>query len=164
MTKKQLDKHRAWKPPVDVVMQADIRSHWTTMKREQAAEIESALAKYFAQHPGAFALYMLLRTTEEYHKTTTNQHSRAVKAAADPKLRAMVEMVARQWWGSVLQLEQTAKKRYGLFSDWQDGPSGFAELVAEVLGLEFARVPTLEEFMTTELKRRGRAPQKDSDL
>jgi hypothetical protein len=176
MTHQELDQIRNWKPkgkstrgkPAANAIQPEtridimtIKADWRTMMQQRSAELEPKLSNYFAQHPGAFALFLLLKTTQEYHSTRHGNLQTSMNAAGEAELRAKVGLITTQWWGSVLKMERTAKRRYGLFDHAVDGPSGFADLVAEVLGIDTQRPMSLEEFTRAELARIRLSPGED---
>lgn len=119
------------------------------LQRRVASTEKLVLAK-LAKTPGQWALVKLLMCTKDFEATHHHDKTKARKAAAAPGMRSLLQALVNPSWESLLRIEQQCGRRFGFFSDWHDGPSGMADAIAEVLGIEQEPAPTLEQFLEAE--------------
>lgn len=148
--------------------QEDARLKLNDALQKRVGSTEKLVLAKLAKTPGQWALLKLLMCTKDFERTHHHDKVKAQKAAAAPGMKSLLQALTSPSWESLLQIEQQCGRRFGLFSDWHDGPSGMADAIAEVLGIEQEPAPTLDQFLEADkpaekAAKRKRAEPVDSD-
>lgn len=118
----------------------DLRA-WERRMRERAKEIDRELARELARTPGAFAMLALLQRTKPYQLTHDQDPVKRARAMRNPDLHQLARLIPKPSMHAVRTLEAACGRSYAILQDWWDGPSGMADLIAGVIGLELEPPP-----------------------
>ncbi|MFN0133452.1 MAG: ParB/RepB/Spo0J family partition protein [Phycisphaerales bacterium] len=154
-------------PPSRERQEAEVRRNaqnaWSIAMRKRASDIEPAIAAKLLSTPGLWAVYKLIRGTKEFEATHHHDPAKAAKAANSPAMAALLKELARPGWDSIVKLEKSCGRKFGLIDAWRDGPSGMIDRFAAALGIELDAPPTIDDFLPKELRSASESGSGSSD-
>jgi hypothetical protein len=118
---------------------------------KRAKELIPQIHKALERKPGAWSMLKILQETKLY-KDTQADGDRGRRAAMNGGLWNHLVKLAEPSFNGLLTIEKDAGRKYGLFDEWYDGPSGVVELVAKALGIAVDDAPTIEDFLPKKAK------------
>lgn len=130
----------------------DAENKWVESMRARAKRLEPEIARALAQTPGAWALLVILAHAKPIQACNNGDHVRARKAVDSPAVSQLLGLLKAPGWDGILAAERQSGRMHGLIDPWYDGPSGFAEKLAGVLGIEVDPAPTIESYLPKELQ------------
>lgn len=129
--------------------------------RARLKKLEPLLAKALQLNPGMWSMYKILREHPLIRKLEAhNAKPETIMAGAE--FKRLIAYFVNPSWGNLQQIEKGCGRNFGLFDDWLDGPSGFADAICTACGIDVVREvgarPKLEDFLPKE-KSKAAAPK-----
>ncbi|MFN7019857.1 MAG: ParB/RepB/Spo0J family partition protein [Phycisphaerales bacterium] len=144
------------------IRRAELEREWREIMRDRAARLEPLIVKALAARPGAWAMWRLLEQTRALQDTRVYSIEAAAKAAAKKELSRLLSLVSAPSFDAMLEIERACGRRYSILEPSDDGPSGVAEMLAEVLGIGLDDPRTsLEAFVASRSPKPAKFSRKE---
>lgn len=143
---------KAWdaaKAKEDAIREAGYKLNAALQRRAQ--EFEEALVSHLAKTPGSLAMFHVLKETKAY-QAAQGDSPKSKKQAVLPAFRELIQRVSTPSLENLIKLESAAGLRFNVIDEYNDADSGMLDTIADVLGVQIPKAPSLEQFLPEKYK------------